>query len=119
MPKTIEAQLKDIIDEYTEELEDQFNKSLTDVGEDTSQDLKNTSPRGPHTEHYADGWTSRKSGKGLNAKVVIYNKLKPGLTHLLENGHESYPRGRVKAIKHIEPAEKKAIDELMEKLNDK
>lgn len=116
MSKPIELQLEDILNEYLQEAGDNANKAFKDVGKDTSADLKATSPRGFHTEHYADGWAYRVSGKGLATKVVIYNKTKPSLTHLLENGHEVYPRGRAKPIPHIEPAQKKATEELLQKL---
>lgn len=113
---SIEEQLDKILKEYLEEAGETTNKVFKEVGKDTSEDLKSSSPTGFHAEHYAEGWASKVSGKGMESKVTVYNKLKPGLTHLLENGHEVYPRGRAKAIKHIEPAQKKATEELLQKL---
>lgn len=116
MSKPIEIQLSEILQEYTEELGHKAEGIFKEVGKETSSDLKTTSPTGPHTKHYKDGWTYKTEGKGLNTKVVIYNKLKPSLTHLLENGHEVYPHGHADAHPHIEPAQRKATEELIEKL---
>lgn len=116
MSKPIEIQLSEILHEYTEELGRKAEGIFKDIGKETSSDLKTTSPTGPHRKHYKSGWTYKTEGSGLETKVVIYNKSKPSLTHLLENGHEVYPRGHVDAIPHIEPAQRKATEELIEKL---
>ena len=116
MSKPIEIQLSEILQEYTEELDAKAEGIFKDIGKETASGLRTDSPTGPHREHYKNGWTYKTQGKGLNTKVVIYNKSKPSLTHLLENGHEVYPRGHVDAIPHIEPAQRKATEELIEKL---
>lgn len=58
---------------------------------------------------YAKGWSSKKTlqGSGVYGKTV-YNKEKPSLTHLLQNGHEvrgyleGRGRSRTKAFDHIQ-----------------
>lgn len=120
MTPTIEAQLMGILTEFNDELGEEVHDAFKDTGKDTAKLLKQTSPTGHSSKHYKDGWTSKTTGKGIDTTMVVYNKLKPGLTHLLENGHQIYVnrmnKGRANGIKHIEPAEQKAIEELMRKL---
>ena len=81
----IRLQLKKVLDEYCEQLDDTFIEAVDRVTQETVQKLKDTSPVGAGKKgHYKDGWTSKKSGK---MERVIYNAKKPGLTHLLNNGH--------------------------------
>lgn len=58
---------------------------------------------------YRDGWTIQKAVyKNPNTEItaIIYNKLKPQLTHLLEKDHHAgVDRHVVKGKPHIEPAE--------------
>ena len=116
MSKSVEMQLFEVLTEYTEELDAKAGRAFKEVAKETADDLRATSPVGPHTEHYKDGWTFKATGKGLNTKVVVYNKTKPTLTHLLENGHEVYPHGHADAHPHIAPAQQKATEELINKL---
>ena len=118
---SIEQQLTDIINEFNEELAEETKQAFKDVGRDTQLDLKATSPKGKSRRHYANGWTYKVTGLGLNLVLTVYNKSKPGLTHLLENGHQVYdwhgkPHGRTRAIKHIKPAQNKALAELLTRL---
>ena len=48
--------------------------------------------------------TEEEFGNG-KFEFVVHNKKKPGLTHLLERGHQSNRGGRVKGIVHIKPVE--------------
>lgn len=123
MPLTVDEQLAKVFEEYTDELGDKLHEEFTEIGEETSQELKDYSKATFHhkaKKHYANGWTYKVSGQKLDSMVKIYNKTKPGLTHLLENGHMILIRGknygRSKVFKHIEPAEKKATQELLERL---
>lgn len=118
MSRTIEEQLAEILQEYAEELDAKAEVIFKEIGSETANNLKATSPRGGHKKHYADGWTSKVTEFGLNSKVVIYNRSKPTLTHLLEYGHEVYPHGHANAYPHIEPAQQKATENLVEKLKE-
>ena len=62
---------------------------------------------------YSKGWRSKvEEGIGAGSTAVIYNAKKPGLTHLLEKGHEKRDGGFVRGIPHIEPAFRQAAEEL-------
>lgn len=74
--------------------------------------LKQTSPRGKSEKHYADSWSVVKDYKN-NEKFSfkIYNRKKPGLTHLLENGHQLRQGGRTRKFVHIKPVEEWCVEE--------
>lgn len=119
--QSVEDQLVQAIDEYTNDVGKETNRIFKDVGRDTSLNLQaSSSSKLRGTGKYAKGWTFRVSGKGLLSSVRIYNKAQPSLTYLLENGHmiliNGHNYGRTRAIKHIEPAKKQATVELIERL---
>lgn len=93
---------------YTEDVKEELLIAEEKVANEAVKDLKNRSPK--NTAGYAKGWTKKR----VNGKLVIYNKIKPGLAHLLENGHVKTGGGRVNGIKHIQPVEEKAIKSFLE-----
>ena len=109
------AQKNDLQTEISAALRAYADTSFEDLKEIAQQvakegavKLKKTSPRGAGTKkgHYADGWTVTALHKGAGRfSFVINNKKKPGLTQLLENGHQLRQGGRARAIKHIKPVE--------------
>lgn len=113
------------LEEFVEEEKTTADQIFKEVSEDTRDLLRGSSPEGP--EGYASGWEvmSEKTGvTGDSVRYIVYNPRKPQLTHLLERGHQSFnqfggPYRRVKAIKHIGPAEKEGIRELLERLGRK
>lgn len=90
---------------YTNEVEKKVRRAEDKVTRDTASELKQTSPTSPSGGRYADGWAKKRTEHG----VVVYNKNRPSLTHLLEKGHAKVSGGRTKAIPHIRPAEQRAI----------
>lgn len=108
MPKEIAS----IMAGYAADVNADVKKETRKVVKDTVNELKSTSPEGHGSKrgHYKDGWTSKVEMNSPNSiGLRVYNKKKPGLTHLLEKGHAKTGGGRVEGIKHIEPAEQKAI----------
>ena len=102
-----EAVMKELKD-FNNLAEEEFEQIAKEVAKDGAKKLKATSPRGRGSSkgQYADGWgvtyQRKRNGK---FEFVVHNKKKPGLTHLLENGHQSNRGGRVKGIAHIKPVE--------------
>lgn len=109
MSQSVEEQMDRILKEFSKETESAVDRSARVAAQRTAATLRGTSPK--RSGEYARGW-GYKSTKGFGGSVeaVVYNKSKPGLTHLLENGHVTKNQhgtyGRTPAHKHIEPAEK-------------
>jgi len=117
---SIEIQLSDIMDEYSEEVQEVTSETIQRIANETVQTLKSTSPKKPGGGAYARGWAVKRADYGTVTGVIVYNRTNGQLTHLLENGHiirnQSGTYGRTQAIPHIKPAEEQATRELMNEL---
>lgn len=90
------------------------------TAEDAVRKLKASSPKSKGHTRYASKWKAKKQDNGY----IVYNE-QPGLTHLLENGHDIIKGGakvgRAKAHPHIAPVEREANEEfvknVMQELN--
>lgn len=108
MAQDIGKEIALILKDYTIEVERTLEKEAARIATETAKELRATSPRSKKKgRHYADGWTKKKTPEGQ----VVYNKNKPSLTHLLEKGHAKVGGGRVDGKPHIEPAEKRAMQD--------
>lgn len=108
MAVDVSKELAEILEEYHGELDDAIETVFSDVARETKAMLKSTSPRSNSGgKHYANGWTVDINKRAKT--TTVYNKTKPGLTHLLENGHAVKNQfgtwGRVDGRPHIKPAE--------------
>lgn len=103
MNQSVEAQMEAILDKYKEVPKEVAEKCSKEAAKNAAQKLKAVSPRRPGGGEYASGWSTKKISKGY----VTYNRKMPGLTHLLEKGHDVYnAKGRVghaPAHVHIAP----------------
>lgn len=116
MAKTgsIAIQMADILNDVEKGASEALDDGIKYVSKECVQKLKNTSPKGsPHRRKYAEGWSVKKTG---DKDAVVYNRTNYQLTHLLENGHVIRNKkgefGRTNGIKHIQPVEEWANDEL-------
>lgn len=108
-----------ILAQYTKDVNKDVDDSLKAGAKEAVKALKYTSPA--KSGDYAKGWAVKQE-KG---NYTVYNKRKPGLTHLLENGHDVVVNGQVvghaKAYPHIKEVEEWTGDfiekQLTEKLN--
>lgn len=112
--ESVALQMADILEGVSKNVKDVLETDSTQVAKETVSMLKNTSPKGsPHKRRYAEGWKVSKQGRG---DLVVHNPSNYQLTHLLENGHvvrnKKGTYGRTHPIKHIEPAEEWASEEL-------
>ncbi|KOS25490.1 prophage pi2 protein 37 [Bacillus anthracis] len=95
---------------YAKQVEEKIEDEKEKVANNLVNELKQKSPK--KTGKYAKGWRKKKEGNA----IIVHNALKPQLTHLLEKGHAKANGGRVPAKVHIAPAEEKAKNELIERV---
>jgi len=111
------VQVEEVLDEYNEELDEAVNITMNAVAKEAAQKLRSTSPK--KTGKYANGWVVNSN---IRSKTyTVYNKAKPSLTHLLEDGHlirnQFGTWGRVEGVKHIKPVEEWANTEVLQRIN--
>lgn len=114
------AEIAKTLKQYAEDVKVNSQEAAVEVAKGTVKDLKETSPVGPGRKgiHYYKNWTYA----SYRAGAEVYNKAPSyRLTHLLEKGHQLMRGGRkigkdVPAYPHIEPAERRAIEEYEHKL---
>lgn len=109
---SLAAEISSLMEEYAADVNSDMKAEAKGIAKETIKELKQTSPEGKGSKkgHYKDGWASKVVAEKTNSlDIVIYNKKKPGLTHLLEKGHAKRGGGRVEGKPHIGPAEEKAI----------
>lgn len=112
----------DALREYNNMTSEELESIAKQVAKEGTQKLRETSPKGAGSKkgHYADGWGIKAVKKGANKfSFVIYNRKKPGLTHLLENGHQMRQGGRAKAIPHIKPVEEWCNEEFARRVKER
>lgn len=119
MSDDISVEINKILSDYSDRAVKAVEMAEKSAAQFTGRQLKSTSPR--KTGKYASGWAAKKIGSGKSGGYIVYNR-KPGLTHLLENGHAKRGGGRVSGKKHIQPAERAGIEhferEVMSKLEE-
>lgn len=108
--------------EYASNVTENVKEEAKKTAAEAVDELKKISPEGSGSKkgHYKDGWASKtEQEKSTYIGIRVYNKKKPGLTHLLEKGHAKRGGGRVEGIPHIEIAEKKAIESYEKRLKER
>ncbi len=118
----LDDEIKKILDEYEEDVEETVDQTAMAVAKRGAQKLKGSSPK--NKGKYAKSWSWKKIGAPLgHAQYTVYNAKHYRLTHLLENGHlirnQNGTYGRTKAIPHIKPVELIVQDEFFNKLKEK
>ncbi|MBQ8933926.1 MAG: HK97 gp10 family phage protein [Lachnospiraceae bacterium] len=111
---TITIQMENLLDGYSKELETAADKVASGVASAAVNKLKKSSPRGKGKKHYADGWKKVRVRKG---EYTVHNSTKPGLTHLLNNGHaKSNGSGRTDGDNHIGEVADWAAEEFVRRM---
>lgn len=101
--------LGEILTKYGNDVTEVVRQSVKKTGTYAANKLKEVSPK--KTGAYAKGWKSGEyTWTALGAHVTVHNAKKPGLAHLLENGHALRNGGRAPAHVHIKPIEDEAKD---------
>ena len=113
------AEIAKMMDEYAAEVASDVKAEAKVVAKEAVKELKSKSPEDRNSKkmHYKDGWASKvESENAVSIGIRVYNRKKPGLTHLLEKGHAKRGGGRVEGKPHISEAEKNAIEAYEERL---
>lgn len=116
------TEIAKLMEEYASEVAADTKAEAKEVAKEAVKELKQTSPEGPGSRkgHYKDGWASKvERENAVSIDIKVYNKKKPGLTHLLEKGHAKRGGGRVEGIPHIGPAEQRALEEYEKRLKER
>ena len=99
--------------EYAGLATDVMKDCVTKAGNTVKSEVKANAP--VRTGQYKKGWAVKKQKETSNSlELVVHNKKRYQLTHLLEKGHAKRGGGRVRAFPHIAPAEQAGIRELEE-----
>lgn len=89
------------LNEYTDEVVEALEETKTNLAKEGVKRIRTQSPK--RTSKYAKSWSYKK----YSSKIIIYNRKRYQLTHLLEKGHKKRGgKGNVAAIPHIAKAEK-------------
>ena len=102
--ESLGSEIARMMDEYAADVTMDLKADAKAVAKESVKELKQKSPEGAGSRkgHYKDGWGITVQEETENSiGITIHNKKKPGLTHLLENGHAKRGGGRVAAIPHI------------------
>lgn len=104
------------LEEYTAEVTEGIKADVKSVGRECRENIARDSPRGKReAKKYADSWKVKNESSSLTAKATVYN-TQSGLPHVLEFGHQTRNGGRTKPQPHIKPNEKKAAEELQNRV---
>lgn len=95
-------EIKKALVEYTDGIKENITEIAKEIAHNSVEKLKETSPK--KSGVYRRGWSVKEN----ESSFVVYNRIAPQLTHLLEKGHAKKNGGRVNGIPHIAPVEEEA-----------
>ena len=100
-------EIADILDEYSNDIQEAITERAIKVAKQGADDLKANSPK--RTGDYKKGWRVKTTkGKGF-VSCIIHNATNYQLTHLLEKPHLKRTGGLTTPKVHIAPVEEKSI----------
>ncbi len=99
-----------VLRDYAQDVDKDVNDLTRAIGKKGAQAVKQASAGAFGGGAYSKSWTSTLETSRFGSTAVIHSK-KPGLPHLLENGHAKRNGGRVSGRSHIAPVEEKLVEE--------
>lgn len=111
--ESLQVQINRILAQYTSNVDKTVDEVLSAEAKEAKKALTWSSPA--NSGKYAKSWAIKKN-KG---NYIVYNK-RPGLTHLLENGHDiivdGKKRGEAPPHVHIKPVEEMIQEQVVKEL---
>lgn len=101
---------------YTDDVVKDIKKSARKISLNAVREVKQKSPQ--KTGEYSKYWGRNFIEKDDGIYIMVHQKKKPTLTHLLEKGHKSRNGSKVAGIEHIAPVEEKANEEFSKKIDE-
>lgn len=109
MSKKSILDIKDILNEYSSDIQEAIIAEAEKVSKKGRDELKNTSPK--RTGKYRKGWRVKtEKGNGF-VECIIHNSTNYQLTHLLEHSHLTRNGRKTTPKVHIKPVEQACIKE--------
>lgn len=99
-----------VLRDYAQDVDKDVNDLTRAIGKKGAQAVKQASAGAFGGGAYSKSWTSTLETSRFGSTAVIHSK-KPGLPHLLENGHAKRNGDRVSGQSHIAPVEEKLVEE--------
>jgi hypothetical protein len=109
MSKKSILDIKDILNDYSSDIQEAIIAEAEKVSKKGRDELKNTSPK--RTGKYRKGWRVKtEKGNGF-VECIIHNSTNYQLTHLLEHSHLTRNGRKTTPKVHIKPVEQACIKE--------
>lgn len=99
---------------YTEDVSVGVENEVNATSRRVAKGISQLSPK--KSGVYAKGWTLKKESKNGIARNVVYNKNKPSITHLQENGYAKRSGGRVAGKPHIRPVCDRELPDMVNRI---
>ena len=112
-------EIEKILEEYGDEAVEALNESIEEAAKESQKQIRKFNQGRTTWEEYPKGWTIEVAKERLETSATVYNKSKPGLTHLLEFGHALRNGGRSSAFPHIADVNDFAQKDVLERLERK
>lgn len=117
----LEEFISKVLDEYGDKASMAIEQAAAGVSVAAKNKVMAAAPE--KTGKYKSGWDTKLYKDRLSVEAVVFNGVHPGLTHLLEHGHEIKVYGhalrgggRTNPQIHIAPAEQWAIEEFTKRV---
>lgn len=108
--------VNDILTEYGDQAKEAVELACKDTARETAKELQSAG-KFQGGKEYRKGWTSKVELTRTGAQAIVYNKTKPGLSHLLEFGHALRNGGRSTAFNFIAPIDATIGDKLLDNID--
>lgn len=114
-PEQLASTVSDFLETYTEDVTIGMKEDVRKTADECRDEIKARSP--VKTGQYKKGWSKKIAFENhSDLRIIVHNKKRYQLTHLLENGHAKVGGGRVNGKPHIRPAEEHALQKLQQRI---